>query len=131
MRWQRAAHRLAAGERVGVRAARIGLRNGCGIFGGSGFQLLELRFHLVDQLAATFGGATVLVVPEFGDHQLEVRHHRLGTGGAGLRFAACQLFGSECGTQGVDIVRADVRCRRHSDDRITWPRCHARRIFRV
>jgi hypothetical protein len=73
-----------------IRAARIGLRNDGGILGGPGFQLLELQFHLVDQLATTFGGGSVLVVPEFGDHQLEMCHHRLGTGGTSAsRRAIC------------------------------------------
>jgi hypothetical protein len=106
MRRQRTPHRLAAGERVNVRAVSIGLRNSCGIFGGTGFQFLELELHLVDQLAAAFGRSTVLVVPEFGDHQLQMCHHRLGNGGAGLRFATGRLLGSERGAQAVDIVRA-------------------------
>ena len=116
MRWQRTAHRLATDERLDVRAVRIGLRHCCGILGGLNFQLLELKLHLVDQLAAAFGGGSVLVVPEFGDHQLEMCHHRLGTRGTSLRFATCHLFCGERGAQGVDIIRADVRCRRHSND---------------
>jgi hypothetical protein len=101
---QRTPHRLATDERMDIRAARIGLRNGCGILGGLGFQFLELQLHLVDQLAAAFGGGTVLVVPEFGDHQLEMRHHRLGSRGSGLRFPACRLFSSKRCAQRVDAV---------------------------
>ena len=45
-----------------------------------------------------------------------MRDHRLGAGGARLRFATRHLFRSERRAQRLDIVRADVRCRRHSDD---------------
>jgi len=50
---QRCAHRLASGESVDG-CCLCGRRGGC-ILSGRGLQFLEFQFHLVEQLAATFG----------------------------------------------------------------------------
>jgi hypothetical protein len=87
-----------------IRAAHFRHRNCCGVLGGTGFQLLELKFHLVEQFSAAFRGGTVLIVPELGDHQLQMRHHRLGTRGSGLRFPTRQLLSNKRRAQRVDVV---------------------------
>ena len=79
---------------------RCSLRLG-GVLAGSGGQLAELELELVGQLAATLGGGVVL---EFGDQQLEVRHHGLGARSARLGLAPRQLLGRERGAQRVDAV---------------------------
>jgi hypothetical protein len=53
--------RLAPGEWLHHR--RIVGCHGC-IFGGSGFQFLELQFHLVEQLAPALGGGTEAILPQ-------------------------------------------------------------------
>ena len=50
--------------------------------GRLGFQFLELQFQLVEHLAAALGGLAILVAPQLGDDQLEVRDHRRGARGA-------------------------------------------------
>jgi hypothetical protein len=54
---------------------------------------LELQLHLVEQFATVFGGRREAIVLEFGDHQLEMRHDRLGAGGTRFRFAPRLLLG--------------------------------------
>src|SRR6516165_5981742 len=44
----------------------------------AGFQLLELQFQLVEQLAAALGRLAKLLALHFGNQQLEIGDHRLG-----------------------------------------------------
>ena len=101
------AHRLGAGRPVGTGAARglagCALRLG-GVLAGGGDQFAELELELVDQLAAALRGGAELVALELGDQQPEMRHHRLGAGGARLGLAPRQPLGSERGAQRVDVV---------------------------
>ena len=55
-----------------------------GPLGRVGFQFLELQFQLVEQLAAALGGLAILVAPQLGDDQLQVRDHGRGARGAGF-----------------------------------------------
>ena len=62
-----------------VRAARIGSGTAVASSAASASSSSSCKLHLVEQFAAAFGGGAVVVVPELGDHQLQMRHHRLGT----------------------------------------------------
>jgi len=102
MRRKRRAHRLSAGER-----ADCGTRGRCCgefVLSRRRGRFLELQFQLVEQLAAAFGGLPVLLAPQLGDQQLQVRHHRLGPGGARLRFLARRALGGQCCLQRGDLV---------------------------
>ena len=57
------------------------------VLGGVGFEFFELQFHLVDQPGAAFRTLAILLPPQFGDLELEVADHRLGSrnDGAHLR----------------------------------------------
>ena len=58
-------------------------------------------------------------MPQLGDQQLQMRHHRLGAGGAGFRLAARQLLGRKRGAQRVDVVGQGVGSGRHDGDSST------------
>ncbi|WP_236037981.1 hypothetical protein [Belnapia arida] len=58
-------------------------------------------------------------MPELGDEQLEVRHHRPGTGGPRLRLLPRQLRGGESGAEGGNVVGSAARLGHHGGDRIT------------
>ena len=73
------AHRPATGERLN-RSVALG---DDGALGRVRFQFLELQFKLVEQLAAALGGLAILIAPQLGDDQLQVRDHR-GARGAGF-----------------------------------------------
>jgi site-specific DNA recombinase len=134
--------RLAPGR--AVRAAAAPILAGCvlglgGILAGGDDQLPELELHLVDQLAAALGGGAEPVALEPGDQQLEVRHHRLGAGGARLSLAPRQLLSRECAAQCGDVLGQVVRRGRHARDGITaaarqvvpmQPRCTLSRQLR-
>jgi hypothetical protein len=124
-------HRLATGRLVRALAASVlgSILGLGGVLAGGGDQLAELKFQLVEQLAAALQGGAVLVVLEPGDQQLEVRHHRLGAGGARLGLAPCQLLGRECGAQRGDVVGRWIRGGHHADGRARRRGC-ARRHHR-
>jgi hypothetical protein len=82
MRRKRRPRRLAAGE--GVHRRALARQDSRFVLGGAGHRFLELQFQLVEQLAAAFGGLPVLLATQPGDQQLQLRHHRLGAGGARL-----------------------------------------------
>jgi hypothetical protein len=70
VRRKRRPHRLLAGERPDRRAIS---RSGAGfVLGRACRRFLELQFHLVEQLAAAFGGLPILLAPQLGDQQLVV-----------------------------------------------------------
>ena len=83
---------------------RLGRPDGNLVFGGAGFQLFELQFHLVEQLAAALGRLTKPLALHLGDQQLEISHHRLGAGGTGLRLLPCHALGSQCRLQRGNII---------------------------
>jgi hypothetical protein len=47
-------------------------------------ELLELQLELVEQLATALCGLPKALASQFGDDQLQMRVHRLGTRGAGF-----------------------------------------------
>lgn len=84
MVWKRPPRRplaLEGGDHARLRGRRLG---GEIVLGGIGFEVLELQLHLVEQATRAFGAGAVLLAPQFGDLQLEVRDHRLGRALAGL-----------------------------------------------
>src|SRR5690348_14191712 len=90
-----------AGAGRAVWAAGAALLVSCllrlgGVLARSCHQLTEFELQLVDQLAAAFGGSTVLTALELGDEQLEVRDHCLSIGGACLSLAPRQPLGLKC-----------------------------------
>ena len=76
------------GERLPCRSLALERGNarrlGGGGFGGEivlagvGLDILKLQFHLLEQATAALGTGAVLLAPELGDLELEVRDHRLG-----------------------------------------------------
>ena len=74
------AHRPPTGERLN-RSVALGDDRALARLG---FQFLELQFELVQQLAAALGGLAILVAPQLGDDQLQVRDHSGGARGAGF-----------------------------------------------
>lgn len=103
MRGQRGVDGLAPGE----------LANGCivsvrldgGILARSGFEFFELKFHPVEQLAATFRESTKPIVLQAGDHQRQMRDHRLSAAGMVFGCPASQLFGPQGGAKRIGIGR--------------------------
>ena len=93
---QRAPHRPLAGEathRSGLRFSRPG---GDRVFCGTGFQILELQFQLVEQLAAALGRLPKPLALHLGDQQLEIGDHRLGAGRTSLRLLARRALVQQC-----------------------------------
>jgi hypothetical protein len=100
---QRAAHGAPTGKATDIiLASHADLRL---VLAGSRFQLLELEFHLVQQLASTFRGGAEAIRPQLGDQKLKMGHHRLGPAGAGFGFTPRRLLGRQCGTQGGDLIQ--------------------------
>ena len=97
------------------RRIRLGRRSGDRVFGGTGFQLLELQFQLVEQLAAALGRLPKPLALHLGDQQLEIGHHRLGTGRTGLCLLPCRALGSQCRLQRGNVVGQRFG-RRHKPD---------------
>lgn len=67
------------------------------------FERLELQFHLIEPLAAPFGGSTKSIVLQAGDHRLQMRDHSLGAGCAGVRLPVGQSLRRESSAMCVDI----------------------------
>jgi hypothetical protein len=87
---------------------RAGLRLGgsgrdC-IFRGARFQLLELQFQLVEQLAAALGRLPKPLALHLGDQQFEISDHRLGAGGPRLRLLPRRTLGSQRRLQCGNVV---------------------------
>ena len=120
MRRKRRAHRLSAGERADRRAR--GRCCGGFVLGRARCRFLELQFQLVEQLVAALGGLPVLLAPQLGDLQLQVCHHRLGTGGARLRLLPRAALGSQRYRQRGDFCGEDLGCGRHGPDCLTAPK---------
>jgi hypothetical protein len=114
--WQGCPHRLAAGRVVGAAGAAVLAGRAMdlgGVLAGGSNQLAQLELQLVEQLAAALRRGAILVVLEPGDQQLEVRHHRLGTGGPRLGLAPGRLLRRQRGAQRVDIGGDGVRPGHH------------------
>ncbi len=84
MRRQRRAERPATSERLNLRITGRGL-DPDPTLDGVGFQFLELQFQLIEHLAAALGGLAILLAPQLGDHQLQMRDHRCGARSADFR----------------------------------------------
>jgi hypothetical protein len=111
MRRKRRPHRLAADERAYRR--RCGRARDDFIFGRRRGRVLELQFQLVEQLAAALGRLPVLLAPQLGDQQFQVRHHRLGAGGARLRFLPRRALSGQRCLQRFDLVGQGLGRARH------------------
>lgn len=72
---------LECGDTRRLRRSRFGHQV---VFGGIGFEVLELQLHLLKQTARAFGAGTKLLALQLGDLQLEVGDHRLGGALAGM-----------------------------------------------
>lgn len=106
------------GERLARRALAVEGRDRSRLFcrgyrdqhvlGCVGFQVAELQFHLVKQPPRAFGAGAILLAPQLGDLQLEVRDHRFGGAGPGLRIGETRL--SIGGTLGgkIGLVRCTI-----------------------
>ena len=112
VRRQRQARRLAAGVARGRRPLEFDRTD---ILGLGRFELLELQLQLVEQLVAALGGGAEPIVPQLGNHQLEMGDHRLRAGRPrlGRRGPALRVGGAGLGlatrrAQGGDIIRQGV-----------------------
>ena len=113
MRRKRPANRLSAGKRAYSRAGRA---RGSFVLDRRRRCFLELQFQLVEQLAATLGGLPVMLPPQLGDQQLQVRHHRLGAGGARLGLLARRALGGQRRLQCGNLVGQVLGRVRHGPD---------------
>jgi hypothetical protein len=109
-------HRLLAGEAGYDGPVLAELGGGQFVFGGARLQLLELQLELVEQLATAFGRLPEALAFQFGDDQLQMRDHGLGTRGAGFRLLAGRALGEQCGFERVDRVGENVAWDRHGGD---------------
>ena len=112
---QRRAHRPLAGE--ADDRGRGGGDDGSFVLGRTRLQLLELQLHLIEQALPAFGGLPKPVALHLGDQELQMRHHRLGAGSAGLGLLAGRALARERCFQRVDLVwyrhQRDCRTRRN------------------
>jgi hypothetical protein len=93
--------------------------SGTGILGSVRLQLLQLQFQLIEQTAAVLRRRPEALAFQLGDHQLQMRHHRLGTGGPRLGLEPSRTFGEKRRLQRLEIVGQGVGQRGHAADRIT------------
>lgn len=127
MRRQWRADRLGAGERAHARHRRAFGRSRF-VLSGRSLELFQLHLELVKQLAAALGGWTKTIALQLGDQQLEMRHHRLGAGSAGLGFAPCRALGNQRRTQRLGVVRQVLGSGGHVRESST-PRRVAKSLF--
>lgn len=80
------------------------------VLGGVGLEIFELQFHLVEQAAGALGAGAVLLAPELGDLQLEVRDHGLGGAlpGMGIGELGLGLIGSLGRARQQRLERFDI-----------------------
>jgi hypothetical protein len=109
MRRQRPTHRLGARERAHGGRAGSRLRRGGLILCGGGLHLLELHLELVQEFAAALGRGVEPVALEFGNEQLQVRHHRLGACNPGFQVPARRTLSQQRRLQRVHIIGQPVR----------------------
>ena len=101
---QRCPHRFLTGKATYCGGVRFGRPSGDLVFSGAGFQLLELQFQLIEQLAAALGRLPKPLALHLGDQQLQIGDHRFGTGRPSFRLLARHALGSQCRLQSGDIV---------------------------
>ena len=65
---------------------------------------------------------------QLGDHQLQMRNHRLGTARARLGLPTCCAFGSKFSAQRINVVGNRSRGIHRNNEGITIARGRARRI---
>jgi hypothetical protein len=70
-------------------------------------------------------------VPQLGDHQLEMRDHRLGADGTGLGRDARLALGRQYRAQGLDIIRVSRGGRHTGSESETVASCHHYRPSRA
>ena len=92
MRGEWLAHRLAArvrrnqrGRAAGPGGTHLGRDL---VFGGRGFDVFQLQFHLIEELTAVLGTAAIELPPHLLYGKLEMGDQRLGAGDIGRRRAA-------------------------------------------
>jgi hypothetical protein len=113
---QGCAGRLPAREALDRHAKNGGLADcslgGNFILGRGGDQILELQFHLVDQVLLAFGGLAPLRLAGFGNAQLEIFDDGLGIGelglcdgGIGLRDGGLPALCQQRCAERFDVVR--------------------------
>jgi len=101
---QRCPHRLLTGKAVYCGGVRLGRPGSDLVFRRARFQLLEVQFELIEQLAAALSRLPKPLALHLGDQQLEIGDHRFGAGRASLRLLPCRALGSQCRLQSGNIV---------------------------
>jgi hypothetical protein len=101
---QRCPHRFLTGKATYCGGVRFGRPSGDLVFSGAGFQLLELQFQLIEQLAAALGRLPKPLALHFGNQQLEIGNHGLGAGRARLRLLPCGTLCQQGGLQRGNVV---------------------------
>ena len=108
---QRASRWALAGEALDHGFGLLGLDGCCRdrryglVFAGRRFQLFELQLQLVEQVAAAFRALTELFAPKFGDLELEMLDHHLGTHGPRLYLSNLSTSPGQRGAQALDGLR--------------------------
>ena len=131
MVWERFARGLAACVRRNERGRVTGLSGGflgCDfVFGGGGFEVFQLEFHLIEELAAALGSVAIELSPHLLDGKLEMGDQRFGARDVGHRTRGCGLgvrslrfsidarhsFGGQEPLETFQIVRQLVNRRHH------------------
>ena len=124
MRGEWLAHRLAArvrrnqrGRAAGPGGTHLGRDL---VFGGRGFDVFQLQFHLIEELTAVLGTAAIELPPHLLYGKLEMGDQRLGAGDIGRSARGLRLRVNARGA--LQIVRQAVNRRCHgcewSTDRV-------------
>jgi hypothetical protein len=100
--------RLAGPGQRGLPARLGGGFLGCGlVLGGGGFEVFELKFHLIEELAAAFRAAAIELPPHLLDGEFEMCNERFGARDVGRRTRSCGLAaGGLC----LGIFRSAAPC---------------------
>ena len=93
------------------------------VLAGVGFEIFEMKLHLLEQATAALGARAVLLAPKPGDLQLEMRDDRLNgalagdrTGGARLGLVGTLQRSGEQRLERSDIVRKGRNSRCHEGE---------------
>jgi hypothetical protein len=120
VRRQRRPHRLFADDAAHRCSVGRGRSSRELIFRGAGFQLLELQFQLVEQLAAALSRLPKPLALHLGDQQFEVGDHCLGAGSASLGLLPRRALGIQRSLQRGNVV--GQRLGRHKPEYRILPR---------